>query len=99
MSTVFNNGELLQPPSINGFELRGIKIDVFRALREEALSRNPEKEFWNMGCFSANVLTSLAMDWRNDGTAAWRTAGTNNQHIGALEQMDISPAPSTQICG
>ena len=56
MSTVFNNGELLQRPSINGFEFRGIKIDVFRALREEALSRNPEKEFWNMGCFSANIV-------------------------------------------
>jgi hypothetical protein len=47
----------VDPPNpIEGFELRGITIDVFRALREEALSRNPEKDYWTMARLSAFIV-------------------------------------------
>ena len=38
------------------FELRGVTIDLFRAIVKEALQRNPDKSYWNMGRISAEVI-------------------------------------------
>ena len=38
------------------FELRRVTIDVFLALRGEALRRNPHPKYWSMGRLSAEVM-------------------------------------------
>ena len=38
------------------FELRGITIALFRAIVKEALERNPDKTYWNMGRVSAELI-------------------------------------------
>ena len=38
------------------FELRGVTIALFRAIVKEALKRNPDKSYWNMGRVSAEMI-------------------------------------------
>ena len=38
------------------FELRGVTIALFRAIVKEALKRNPDKTYWNMGRVSAEMI-------------------------------------------
>ena len=38
------------------FELRGVTIALFRAIVQEALERNPDKTYWNMGRVSAEMI-------------------------------------------
>ena len=40
----------------NDFELRGVTIALFRAIVKEALKRNPDKSYWNMGRVSAELI-------------------------------------------
>ena len=59
MSTAISNADL--PPPVfhlndTSFELRGIKLEVFQKLRDMALGRNPDKNFWSMGRLSANII-------------------------------------------
>ena len=38
------------------FELRGVIIDLFVAIRDEALRRNPDGQYWSMGRVSAEII-------------------------------------------
>ena len=38
------------------FELRGVTIDLFVAVRDEALRRNPDGQYWSMGRVSAEII-------------------------------------------
>ena len=45
-----------QPTTRSDFELRGVTIALFRAIVQEALERNPDKNYWNMGRVSAELI-------------------------------------------
>jgi len=40
----------------NEFETRGVSIELFRAMKKEALKRNPDEVYWTMGRVSAEIV-------------------------------------------
>ena len=42
--------------TVSDFEMRGVTLRLFQAIRKYALSLNSEKEYWNMGRISALII-------------------------------------------
>ena len=85
-------GELPADCSVakNDFELRGVTIALFRAVAKEALERNHDKSYWNMGRVSADSSLIEMLKTAHHEIPHFKLGVTYRQVVGTKANIFLS---------